>query len=377
MYTEKDARELLMRYRTGRCTDEDVALLQRWYLQLASETAFDPVAVEKYAQRDNFWKEIVPPRNNPKPMNLRFWPAAAGLALILSAGTVSYLLYNKRQEKINKFTKEPDVQPGISRATLTLEDGREIDLNAFGEGSLVNLPENVEIIKTNNEELVYRSGNMTSSSYTTNTLTTPMGGQYKIVLPDGTEAFLHPGSKLTFPTRFNTRERRIKLLGEAYFAVAKDLDRPFIVEGPVQTAKVTGTHFDARYYSDEASRTLLTEGTVEVFSSDTSKPQRYVLRPGMEATSGQDKIYVCSADTLSVVAWKSGMFIFSKTPIKEALRQISRWYNVDVDYNSLPDGNLTAGLKKDLPLSKVFETIKDVNHIQLGLKGGMIQVVKP
>lgn len=230
-----------------------------------------------------------------------------------------------------------NVSPGGNRATLTLADGKTIKLSDVTNGELAK-EAGITIKKTADGQIIYEIASSSASSRNdgaevrTNTIETPHGGQYTVVLPDGSKVWLNAASVMTYATSLNARgERRVDLRGEAYFQVAKDKAHPFIVKTGNQEIKVLGTEFNVTSYANEpAIKTTLLEGSVRIAGGTMQSP--VVLKPGQQAENSGGRLKVISVDTREAVAWKSGEFIFNGEDIYSIMRKLSRWYGVEVEY---------------------------------------------
>lgn len=231
-----------------------------------------------------------------------------------------------------------DLAPGGKRATLTLADGRTIALDNANTGQLATVAGTV-ISKTSDGELIYQDQTPGSDVVQSNIVSIPRGGEYQLQLPDGTKVWLNAATKIEYPTRFNAAERRVKVTGEAYFEVTKDAEHPFIVETDKQEIKVLGTHFNVNTYNTGKTVTTLAEGSVKVSSSEGSK----LLKPGQQSILFNGSLEVESADMESALAWKNGLLFFRDAPLQTVLAEVSRWYDVDVQYNGKPTQELFTG----------------------------------
>jgi len=237
---------------------------------------------------------------------------------------------------------------------LTLQDGSKIVLNDVKDGTLAQQG-NTKVVKLATGQLVYDKTGTASAKVLYNTMTTPRGGQYKLTLPDGTEVWLNAASSITYPTAFAGNERDVSITGEAYFEVAKDKSKPFHVTSGNQTIEVLGTHFNVMAYADEdAIKTTLLEGSVKI----TENNEAQILKPGEQATvdkNGGLKISVADID--DALAWKNGYFKFNRVNIKYIMRQLARWYDVDLVYEgSVPHDEFVGKIGRG-------ENIEDVLHI--------------
>ncbi|MGF7079559.1 FecR family protein [Mucilaginibacter sp. UYCu711] len=231
---------------------------------------------------------------------------------------------------VKNIPAKTNITPGSNKAILTLQDGSTIVLNDAKEGTLAQQG-NANIVKMANGQLVYNKTDTEPEKVLFNTMTTPRGGQYKLTLPDGTDVWLNSASSITYPTAFVGNERNVSVTGEAYFEVAKDKTKPFHVKAGSQTIEVLGTHFNVMAYADEdVIKTTLLEGSVKV----TGDKESGILKPGEQSAinkAGDLKVSVASID--EAMAWKNGYFKFNRVGIKYIMRQLSRWYDVDVVYD--------------------------------------------
>ncbi len=304
---------------------------------------------------------------------------AAAVLLFLIAGAVLLWQHsgNRREAVLPvDVAMIHDAAPGSSKAILTLADGRMVPLDSVHSGVL-GIQGNERII-SRNEQLVYQatgeagpgSGGEGGSgarkeageevSY--NILTTPRGGQYKLVLPDGTKVWLDADTWLRYPTDFAGDRREVELRGEAYFEVAANAAAPFRVKVLRGTADplevdVLGTHFNIMDYGDEpAIRTTLLEGAVRVWKG----AEGALLKPGQEARLGTDgRLVVSAADVEAAVAWKNGMFKFNGASIGQVMRQLSRWYDLDVEYvNGIPKDIFQGEMYRDVRASEILKILE-------------------
>ena len=315
------------------------------------------------------------------------WPriaAAAVIIVLLSAG-VYYISSNHNVKIASKKTqqqfKNNDVAPGGKKAVLTLANGTQIILDSAGNGALTQQG-NVKIIKLNNSQLLYNSLNGSSTLPKTgevlyNTISTPRGGQYQVVLADGSKVWLNAASSLRFPTSFTGGERKVELTGEGYFEVVHNAAKPFKVSlGKLDGAEieVLGTHFNVNAYDDEtAIKTTLLEGSVKVRKGSSSK----TIRPGEQAQMenyGNSKIIIQAADVDAAIAWKNGRFIFHGENIQSVMRQLARWYDVDVEYRGNVDIHFTGQLPRNDNVTKVFEKLALTGEVRFKTEGKKIIV---
>jgi len=302
--------------------------------------------------RENLLRKI----NEGKVVQLqkRNWKYAVAAAAILVVMTTVYYLSKPEswgEEKITaRVSKKTnsynnDVPPGSDKAILTLADGSTIALDDAQDGDLTNQG-NTKLIKLNGQ-LAYDPIKNKPGEIVYNTITTPRGGKFKIELPDGSIVWLNAASSLHFPTAFAGKSRKVQMTGEAYFEIARNKDKPFIVDVNGAEVQVLGTHFNIMAYDDEESmETTLLEGSVKF----TSGKNFNTLVPGQQSQlmkNGELKM-VNHVDVESVVSWKNGMFHFQNADIEEVMRQLSRWYNVEVVFKGQ---SVHDPLHAELPLN--------------------------
>ena len=301
--------------------------------------------------------------NEQKIMPVRLWQATAAAAiLVLGFGLYWWLGLKESSKMADQNTRQTtalaDLPPGGNKAVLTLGDGSEIILDSAKNGNLGNQG-NSNITKSKTGELIYNEGSAKAvNAIVFNTVTTPKGGQYHIVLPDGSGVWLNAASSLKFPTSFTGKERRVEITGEVYFEVMHNAKMPFIVKINETEVAVLGTHFNVMAYPDEKTlKTTLLEGAVKVSRAGKSA----TLSPGQQAsitTSIGNIRVLANVDTEKEMAWKNGYFQFEDENLESIMRQVARWYDVDVNY----DGNMskehfTGRLPRNANVSKVLKIL--------------------
>jgi ferric-dicitrate binding protein FerR (iron transport regulator) len=343
---------------------------------------------------------------SPKIVRL-FWPSriarvAAAVLLLVMAGSAWFFLSRPKTNAASDLiivTAKKDITPGINKAILTLGDGTTIALDTVQTG-LLALQGQTKIIKQNTAGLIYNS-QVTSEQageVLYNTVTTPHGGQFQLVLPDGTKVWLNAGSSLYFPATFSASKRMVQLTGEAYFEVAKVSDSrghriPFAVNIPPSAGgvgggrvEVLGTHFNVNAYDDEKdTKVTLLEGKVRVVKESGGKKyevggkkNEVMLKPGEQAVMAGNARFTLdrrnfseggiddsrltidhSPNVQQVMAWKNGYFRFKETGIRELMRQVERWYNVDVEYRTdRTDQYYTGVVSRSQNISALLQTLE-------------------
>jgi transmembrane sensor len=367
--------ELAHKYLNGTLTSAEQFEFDHWFEQSVDEPLtilFNKKVTEKKHKAEIFssiQKELKFTERKTYPI----WPRVLVAASLLLCTTVALYFYFNRSPlpllTLNK-SKKP-IQPGGNKAYLTLANGRRLVLTDAGNGALAK-ESGVQISKTADGQLIYTIADdqQKESSQAYNTVETPRGGQYQIRLPDGTQVWLNSSSTLKYPVSFTAKAmREVKLQGEAYFEVAKNKNVPFIVDvEDKQKVKVLGTHFNIKAYIDEpALETTLLEGSVEV--SNTF--QKNTLKPGQQASLQDNKRFIISdnIDLNSVVAWKNGQILFADQDIKSIMRQISRWYDIDVEYRgNIPERSFNGGFLKSSNLQEILK-ILELSHIHFKIEG--------
>jgi transmembrane sensor len=317
-----------------------------------------------------------------RPGSLKLWrvtAAAAAVLVFLSAGLYFYL--NRMQPKpslkagIAKQSKN-DILPGSNKAVLTLANGEQVVLTDAKNG-VVAKQGGTAIIKTSDGQVINQVANRTASNEEPigyNTITTPRGGQYQVVLPDGSKVWLNAASSLKYPTKFSGEERNVELTGEAYFEVAKNAAMPFRVRSAGQIVEVLGTHFNINAYADETlMKTTLLEGSVKINHEQAT----VVIKPGEQATivKGASRIAVNEVDTNEATAWRDGYFQFNHADIQTVMRQLSRWYDVDVKYEGTISSNQFGGaIQRKLNLSQVLH-ILEKSQLRFTIIGKEVRVM--
>lgn len=308
---------------------------------------------------------------------IRVWQSAAAAILILLTAGIYY--YQNSPEPVIVKTETPrfknDVAPGNNKAILTLDDGSKIDLDDAKTGILAS-ESNIDIKKTGDGQLEYTAGAQNVKTVKYNILSTPMGGEYQLVLPDGSKVWLNSGSTLRFPTAFIGSERIVELKGEAYFDIAKNPKMPFLVRtNNAMDIKVLGTQFNVMAYDDEKNiNTTLVEGSVEVLKGS----EKTNLKPGQEAilNRGSGNIKVAQADLEQAIAWKNGYFIFYNENIESIMRKVSRWYNVDIVYQgNLNNKDFVGTISRNKNVSELLKMLELTGAIHFSIDGRRITVM--
>nr|WP_199076613.1 FecR family protein [Pedobacter sp. ASV19] len=293
------------------------------------------------------------------------WTSWISVAAVLCLVFTGLYMMRKHTEGITYMRYNGELAPGGNKATLVLADGRKVSLTDAVNGKLAEQA-GVSIRKTADGQLVYETANPAVEDHTIryNTISTPAGGEYQVILPDGTHVWLNAASSLKYPVSFaHLKERKVELKGEAYFEVSKLKTRgvrlPFIVTSDQQEVEVLGTHFNINSYEEsDGVETTLLEGSVKVSRAGVFEK---VIVPG-EQSRVSDNIKIFKVDTANAVAWKNGLFKFDNASISVVMNQLSRWYDVDVEYvGNIPGNKFNGEIYRNMNASKAFKILSLAN----------------
>ncbi len=301
--------------------------------------------------------------------------AAAAILIIISLG-IKFYHQRANQKEVLMTNKQflQDVAPGGNKAFLTLANGTKLSLTDAIDGELAQQA-GISVVKTEDGQLVYNVGNTVNEgngNQVFNTIETPRGGQYQINLPDGSRIWLNAASSLRYPVVFMGNERKVELQGEAYFEIAENKSSPFRVVSNNQVVEVLGTHFNINSYPEEgAIKTTLLEGSVKVRSGNNSA----MLSPGQQSQVG-NSIYITQADIYETVAWKNGKTQFSNADIKTIMRMLSRWYDVEVEYQGEMIGTGFGGsVSRSKNISEILKLLELTGDVHFKIEGRRVTVM--
>lgn len=375
---ENEILALLKKYQEGTLSNEDKDKVDAWYLHKASNSNLQ---LNEYELEDSYeyLKAKLPLKQETKV--IRIWPrvaVAASIAVLLGTGI---FYFTKTKEQIPQVAEKPqEIAPGGNRGILTLSNGKQIvlaDISAKDTIAKEGEEDEVIIKMGANGVITYIINPNTDASKADanlfNTLSTPTGGQYNIVLADGTKVYLNAVSSIKYPTQFNGDQRIVELDGEAYFEVAKNKNKPFIVKSGDQDIEVLGTHFNVHAYDNESVvKTTLLEGSVAV----NYKNQKAILKPGQQSNVSEkfNKITIKQVDTEAAIAWKNGRFKFDNADLKTVMRQLERWYGIKVEYRGdVSDVRFNGGTFMNKNLSEVLKVL-ELSNIKFKVEGKTIIV---
>lgn len=368
----KSADKLLEKYSQGSCTDEEKAIVESWYLSASGNADDSDLAAPDFEKADGKLQStlgLVPKET------IKLWPriaVAASILLVCGASLIFYLNNINGEKDLNTSVLN-DVTPGINNATLTLANGQKIILDNAANGKIAEQA-GVSVSKTADGQIMYSIKDLKNTGKADfNTLSTANGEQYQIILPDGTKVWLNAATSLKFPLTFaGLSQRKVTLIGEAYFEVYKDKKKPFIVHSAQQDVEVLGTHFNINAYKDEPTvKTTLLEGAVKV-------NRNYILKPGEQFTINQEgKAGIKLVNVEDVIAWKKGNFEFNDENVYEIMRKVARWYDVEVIYeNQIPLTKMEGTMSRFQNVSRILDVLESTGLLSYRVEGKKIYISK-
>lgn len=376
--------QVIENYLAGRATESEKQLVNDWY------SSFDDEIVEISRDDDDIEEKIrmniyhrlqtgVGPKafmHDHRRKRVRLLAAAVFTGAVICTGI--YLLAKNRPLKepsvARTVTQKNDIAPGGDKATLTLADGTVVPLDSSAKGTLMQQG-SAKLVFLDSGRLAYKAQGKNGPETLFNTVHTPRGGQYQLILADGSKVWLNASSSLRFPTAFNGSERNVVLTGEAYFEIAGNKDKPFHVTTGNMQVEVLGTAFNVMAYANEtAIKTTLLEGRVSVSTNEA----KTILKPGQQATldSRTARIKVDRPEVEDAIAWKNGVFQFDGDDVGTVMRQLERWYDLEIVYEGkVPGWQFTGSIRRDVPLSKVLKMF-EINDLHFRAEGRKITVLQ-
>ncbi|MEO9022098.1 MAG: FecR domain-containing protein [Ginsengibacter sp.] len=391
--TKERIHYLLKAYISKQASADEESELMDWILEAGEDSELrsyvldiwnqhKPVEDLSYVNWDKIYSRIMQPpvvTMEPKVRKMRWMKltAAAVILVALAAGTYLYFVPRSQQSIATVPPKQNDIAPpSTNKAILTLANGTKIELDSAGNGTLA-MQGSVQIIKQSSGEISYAGTASGEVSY--NTISVPRGSKpMSLTLSDGSKVWINVGSSLTYPTAFTGNERKVKITGEAYFEVVHNEKMPFMVQSGDLMVRDLGTHFNVNTYEDETTeRITLLEGSVRVNKNTLSR----LLKPGQQASinnnnNNSDIKVLNDVDIDEVMAWKNGKFMFDKnTDISTIMRQISRWYNVDIEYRGNINQRFWGSISKNVNVLQVLKILEATGAVKFEVEGKKILVV--
>lgn len=377
--------DILNKYRSGKATEEEKAFVEKYfdYLERQPDVLDSLSDEEKRLLAEEIGEKLRRQVDEgtalvrPLPATPRWQKIAVAAAVVAIIVAGSYL-WRKQAPDTNLAEKvQPtlpnDKAPGGNKATLTLADGSTIVLDSLENGTLAHQG-NARVSKLQNGQLSYQLEQDGQISTLYNTLNTPRGGQHKVILSDGTAVWLNAASSITYPTTFTGEERVVSITGEAYFEVAKMKGMPFKVKAGKMEVAVLGTHFNIMAYNDEPSiRTTLLEGSVKISAGGAQR----LMKPGQQVDINSQGVMrdLPHADPGEAIAWKNGMFRFNGTDLKVIMRQVARWYDMEIEYNGNPgDVQFSGIVSRKEYVSQLLKILETTGSVHFTIEGKKIRV---
>lgn len=366
----KELQQILDRYVKGQASEDDIRFLNEYDRYLESKNVSAELSDGELEDiNQSLYKSIKGSIKREHTFHLPHIYKYAAAAIVVIG--LSIFLYTFRSGS-NKETTAHDILPAGNHGTLTLADGTIVDLDTAALG-LLTQQYGTNINKSESGVISYHidEDKTQLDIAATNTITTPRGGYYKVILPDSSCVWVNAASSLRFPTRFAEDERRVELAGEAYFEVAKNTKKPFIVKSGQQQIQVLGTEFNARSYKGEPTVTTLISGKVKVNHYSLNK----ILQPGQQAISSAAGMELKTVDIEDFVGWKNNVFIFHRRNLREIMHEMERWYDVEAEIPAKESNELFyAEIPRNIKLSEALKMLEGTSDIRFKIEGRRIMI---
>jgi transmembrane sensor len=391
--------DLWQRFFAGSISPEEKKALAAWIEESAQDDELKTLIEHSWSafevndripadEADRMLTTILQRAKNPKmpaapvvPVKKYLWRrVAVAASILLVVGLGSYLIFKNKTDKEQVVTATPakDIEsPGSAKAVITLANGQRVYLDSAANGALAS-EGNVQIVKDADGKISY-SGSATEVVY--NTLSNPRGSRViNMTLTDGSRVWLNAGSSITYPVAFAGNERKVTMNGEAYFEIAHNAVKPFKVSKGGTEVAVLGTHFNVNAYDDEPGiKVTLLEGSVKVstqYPASNILPGYVMLKPGEQALVNGSAIQLVSPDLEQVMAWKNGIFQFNDDGIEPVMREIARWYDVEVIYQERPAKTFKGSLDRNMSAANIFRILEETGGVHFKIDGKKITVLK-
>jgi ferric-dicitrate binding protein FerR (iron transport regulator) len=386
--------QILKKYRHLVPTDEEQRFIETYYHLFETEPELEAWLndAERQELKENIlhgiWEKIQREPSQNGDIKIKRWTAgpvriAAAILAVLCTGAIIYLISGPGTgkkapiaEKVERPVKD-NIQPGGNKAVLTLASGKRLILDSMHNGLMAHQG-NTKVLKLNGGQLAYegvKGDKQKEQKPLYNTVATPRGGQYRIILADGTKIWLNAASSLHFPTAFTGRTRTVTVSGEVYFEVANDPGRPFIVQAGGARVEVLGTRFNVNTYDEKVVRTTLANGAIRISERDESR----LLRPGEQAILDKKTaaINIRKVKVDRVLAWKAGFFSFNNTNIRTIMEEVARWYDVRIKYatEDLATKNFSGVISRYSNVEALLERLTLTGTVHFRVEGKQITVM--
>ena len=372
----KELKELTEKWAKGLLSEEEELHLEQWYSSFNDE---ETVLIQsRHANEEglrNHMLEYIRSSagiGTKKVHSINMYRLISIAALLVIAVGITFFFYHWHNQSESVNTLGASIGPGGNKAYLTLGNGTRIALSDAQTGNLASQG-NTVISKINDGSIRYEAGNAAAADdESLNTINTPNGGVYHLVLADSTQVWLNAASSITYPVAFKGHERKVSITGEVYFEVAHNAAKPFRVTSRGQEIEVLGTHFNVNAYDNEpVNRTTLLEGSVKI----TTGKNDNILKPGQQAVLSGSNITIREAAVNEVIAWKDGYFEFENVDIQSLMRQIARWYDVDVQFEGpVSTETFTGRISKFKNISQILSIVEASKSVHITISGRRIMV---
>ncbi|MGJ1432717.1 FecR family protein [Sphingobacterium spiritivorum] len=387
--TGDQIQDLFRKYYDKTASDKERQQLFYWISQQNNREKAEELLLLHYNQEfevaDNSLPEIDPDAllqyilaTQPAPEHtsgkIRWIKPLSIAASILIAFGIYFFYQSQTKQPLITDTTTYDIPAGGNKAILTLSDGNKVILDSLSDGAAIE-EGNIRITKSDDGQVTYSVRSAATSRNTFNTIETPVGGFYQIQLPDGTRVWLNALSSLKFPTSFTAGSRKVQLKGEAYFEVAKDKSKPFIVDVNDMQVTVLGTHFNINSYTPQSAiYTTVLEGSVAVSKSDLKK----TVLPGQQLQYNGDNMMQLESnvDLDQIMAWKDGYFTKKSISLNALMAEVARWYGVNIVYSEPIQAEFVMKLPKDISLKELITVLELTEEVKFDLNTKTLKVMK-
>lgn len=390
-------KEILEKYLNNSCSHQELELLML-YFQIDDQNELESLVFEEISKEVSIdqisEEEIISVKKVHQNLKLilsdktiisqaaivkSLWFKAVAAAAVLIVCFVGLRYYSNKAHNETKFATYKTIAPGTRSATLTLSNGQRIALSDTSSGKIAQ-ENGVDIIKDSEGKLIYKIKDSNADTKGVNILSTQRAETYDVILPDGSKVFLNAESSIKYASNFNHKQKRIvELTGEAYFEVHKNIQKPFVLKSKTQEIEVLGTHFNVSSYDNEAVKTTLLEGSVKVSTAYTGTTNKTViLQPGQLLFNYKNDFKVKKlTNPDDEIAWKLGYFAFDHKSIQEAMNEIARWYDVEIEYvGNFDDVEFGGTMLRASNIRKLLNKIELTGTVKFKVEGRRVMVIR-
>jgi transmembrane sensor len=369
--------KLIKKYLEGTCNEQEKAIVESWHLYDLSHSDNEPSQQSINSAYTRGRQKVISHMQVGGTTRQIWQRVAVAAAILIFLGAGTFFFFSRKVDSNSAQNSLSDIAPGGNRAILTLANGRQINLTNAKNGQIA-LQDGTSVNKTADGKLTYAANTAqanNSSKIAYNSISTPVGGQYHLVLEDGTNVWLNAASSIKYPTIFTGAERKVEVTGEVYFEVAHNAAKPFRVASNQQVIEVLGTHFNVNAYPDEAStKTTLLQGSVKVSTASAS----IIIKPGQQSVLLNRYLSINQATDLGeAVAWKNGYFQFKDEKISSVMRELSRWYNIEVEYDGklAEEEGFNGTISRSKNISQVLKMLERTKAVHFSISGRRVTII--